>query len=178
MKLANNFKRNFEFIESHPKFYLYWSLVVLVIFGLLGIGPLIKILIVKYSASRDISSTTVRLEEKSAELESHRFILENFEKLHPNFGVYLPEEPNTEDYMVDFVGKAEAGGFTVVSFSPQRNIKDDGIILDILMEGSGNVPALVSSVESLKRLSQVEEVSFLDVKGVNKVRVIVKIFSI
>jgi len=163
IKLISKIRRGFDRKDLYEPFYLILVVVVFVTFGIYGIFPLIKIIQKKYVLIERVRDYNSLMTQKVSDLSSvekkhaiYKFALSNLENT-------FPDKADPQGYLVDFAKAVSSNGYKQEYF--QANTDEKNIVnINVLVSGGlKRFPHLVSRIESLYRLTTINDFSF-DIK--------------
>jgi Tfp pilus assembly protein PilO len=137
---------------------------VVIAFGFFGIRPLWSVLNQKSSLVTEMRSTNKNLSRNLGVLKD---VHDDIERAGENLKYledYMPELPQVEDFLLDFVVAASSAGFSVDRFTPGAfstgESLDNQYGIAAKLKGKGDPVKLVNNVEELKRISFVDEIKY------------------
>lgn len=142
------------------RLYMILAATSFLVIGIFGIVPSTKNIIFNITLVSDMVKTNTMLSNKLVELKtaeqelssvgSNIFLLEN----------YLPEDLNIQNYLIDFVFVAGEAEFIVERVSPLNENGGSGSIdLSVVMIGNGDLSKLITLLESLSRVTEIQSLS-------------------
>ncbi|MFZ2664110.1 MAG: hypothetical protein WAX66_02005 [Patescibacteria group bacterium] len=154
--LISNLKRVLSNDDLAYKMYMILAVLTFVLVGVFGIIPSSKTLISNVKLVVDLNKNNIMLSNKLAELKkvenelsvvtNNIFFLEN----------YLPTEFNIQDYIVDFVFATGEAEFALDRITPVKE-GTSGVDLAVVIVGSGDPVRLISILESLNRVTEIQD---------------------
>lgn len=178
MKLFHNIKRNLERLDVSARFYYLWFFFVVFVVMVFGAIPLIKVLVDKKNTLSEMNLITENLADKHYSLLVAKDQLVEFTEELSYLGKFIPEDADIEDYMADVVSKIIEEGFSVSFFKSHVSVDPDGILVRIRIDGIGSVPRIITLVEDMGRIVQIEEINVLRVKSRQQVDLIIKVMNV
>jgi len=158
------------------RMYQYWALGTVVFFGFFGIYPNVKAIFQKVPLVYEMSKINKDLSSKAIELSKLENVLKEVRNDATFLHNYMPDNFDIQNYMVDFVISAAQTGFLVDRFIPME--KDNNITeVSVTLSGGGNLPALVSLLEDMERVTEVSQLRYTVEKDGGILRVVVKTYS-
>lgn len=149
---VQNTKRELLRLQTYSKFYVIIAAVVFIVFGLFGIIPLSISAKNTFVLLNRVNTTNALLAQKYEDLKKAETILFENKILLQKFISYLPENYTIQDYLLDLS--------TVASINRYRvdRVNVNGRELEVVFEGSGDIPELIKDIEGLQSITQVAEV--------------------
>jgi hypothetical protein len=145
-------------------------------FGLLGIVPLGFSINKKVSISKELDSAITAFSLKEQSLISAR---EDYNIIKPYISyldVFMPEESNAEDYILNLNGAISSSGFFLRRVAVSKEV-DNTVDMGISVDGYGDVADLLKNVEMMKRTTRINSVVINDSKGNERMELRLQIFS-
>lgn len=175
-KLTSNVTRLITNESTSYKIYLYWAITAVLLIGVFGIYPFTRELIGKYQLSRQMTKLNKDLLKKFNDISdaSGKINLIGTDILYLNS--YLPEDFDLQNYMIDFVVAAGKAGYYVDGFMPTGQ---EGTVVEVSVAlfGDGDPVQLTQSLESLKRISEIQNVELLSRGAVSTLRLNIKTYT-
>lgn len=174
-KIRNNLTRLVTNEEVSYKIYLYWAALTVLLVGVFGIYPLTRALVGKYQISRQMTRLNKDLLKKINEISdaSEKIKTVGSDVLYLNN--YLPEDFDTQNYMIDFVTAAGKAGYYVDTFTP---LTQEGSVIEISagLSGEGNLVELTENLENMNRVSEIQNVGLTKGGAVDTLRLNIKTY--
>jgi len=175
--------RDLNRLLSNPSILLkvlaVWATVVLVVVGVFGIIPQIRLLL------SNIQTYPKMIKINGALTEKINVIDEEYKKIEQNkngvelLDTLLPDGYGIQNYIVDLSFATAKSGFQLSDLLVQGNVGfTSGVITTAAFEGDGSLGDLVATVESLKRVSQVSKLRFTSSSGEQKASLEINIYSL
>lgn len=174
-RIRNNLTRLVTNEDVSYKTYLYWAAVTVLLVGVFGIYPFTRELIGKYQISRQMTKLNKDLLKKFNEVSdaSEKIKMVGSDVLYLNN--YLPEDFDTQNYMIDFVTAAGKAGYYVDTFTP---LIQEGSVIEISvgLSGEGDLVKLTENLENMNRVSEIQNVGLTKVGAVDTLRLNIKTY--
>ncbi|KKS31249.1 hypothetical protein A2380_02465 [candidate division WWE3 bacterium RIFOXYB1_FULL_43_24] len=145
-----------EFFLS--RLYGMWVFVCIVLFGFFAIRPLISSMTEKVALYKEMRGLNYELNVKLQSLSKLSDDISSAEKYNSLLEATIPKELNTHSYMVSFMQQAATAGFSVTDFMPATESVGGEVSIVVVLEGPGDLSALVSEVEGMQRVTVVDSV--------------------
>lgn len=173
-KSVTNLNRSLGNSSFLLKVLTIWAVCTLLIVGFLGIYPQVKVLRKSAKTYKEMKEINQKLKNKIEDINKEYEKVEKNEKGIQFLDAYLPDDYGLQNYIVDLSLAAAKSGYLLTGLTVQG---DSDLSADILaeatFEGDGNFGDLVKTVESLERISQVNELSFSNTSDEKKKVVLV-----
>jgi len=173
--VVSNLKRVLSNSDLSYKIYMVFAILTFILIGVFGIVPSSKVFIANIKLAIDMNKSNSMLSSKLVELkkvegdlkavEDSIFFLEN----------YLPEQFNVQDYIVDFVFSSGETDFSIDRVTPVKEA-GDVINLAIVFVGNGSPVELVNILESLNRVTEIQDLKVSQNEGYTTLSMLVKTF--
>lgn len=143
------------------RLYSIWAIATFIVFGLFGVYPQIKLLTKGIKTHKEMREINNSLNTKINFIKDESLRIENNPKAVKNLDKALPTDYEVQNYIVDLsFGVAEAD-FDLQAVRAERLLdSNQGVGITADFKGEGSIGELVKSIESLKRATQVNKVSF------------------
>ncbi len=157
--IENTYRTN---VELYPKrqisMYLSFVVVTVILFGGFGIRINLKQISIAKEEKMRLESIN---QSVLAKLEAYRIIEKDLEQIRiyiPALNEAMPLEPKPEVYLDEFVRSVGRQGYIVSSLRIEGVSYENGQVpIGVAIEGSpNNVGKLITTIESLKRLTTVQ----------------------
>ena len=157
------------------KIYLVAAIVALLTIGLFGVFPGLKTVYENYKLVLEMKNTNVMLTKKIQDLETAKSSLDNVGNNVLYLKNSLPANFDIQNYMVIFVFAAGNADLVVDRFTPYDN---QGNAVDILVNliGNGDLYRLISNLESINRVSEVQDIRVKKAEAYNEITLKVRTF--
>ena len=157
------------------KFYLFWGILAILTIGLFGILPGVKTVYENYRLVSDMKTTNVMLVKKIQDLDKVKSSLDNVGSNILYLEANLPRNFEIQNYMIIFVFAAGDANFVVDRFTPYSS---EGNAVDILITliGDGDLYKLISNLESINRISEVQDIKMTKTAAYNEITLKVRTF--
>jgi Tfp pilus assembly protein PilO len=176
-KLLTNLNRALMNPTIYLKVLRIWAIASLVIFGFFGVYPQIKALSEGLKTYSEMKNINKLLKEKTDLIRSESLKMEGHQNGIKILDTYLPDDYEVQNYIVDLSFASAKNGYALIGLTVESPTGySPGVIARANLNGSGGFKELVSTVESLKRISQVDELKFTDEKDEKKVTLLIDIF--
>jgi Tfp pilus assembly protein PilO len=110
-----------------------------------------------------LKQTTQVVNENIKKLEQANSQLVDYTSALSTFDQMLPVDSSVEDYLADIVGVATKSGFLVSKATVQAsNAVKNSVIIRLEITGPPKAVKLVSAIESIKRLSNIESLQLVN----------------
>lgn len=174
-KLSNNLNRLLTGEVVSRNIYLCWAISAFLLIGIFGICPFTKELVGKYQIYVQMTKLNKDLSRKVSDISnaSEKIKLVSDDILY--LDRYLPNDFDTQNYMVDFITASGEAGYYVDTFTPTEGAEGAAEIY-ISLSGRGDVTQLVKSLESLKRVSEIQDITLSKMGGEDILRLYVKTY--
>ncbi len=157
--ILNSLKRIFSNEVTAAKIYVVWGVLVLVVFGFLGLYPVTKILISNFSLVDSLYKSNISMEENLKKLkeikekvdyvEEDIYLLENF----------VPTEFRSQNYLVEMSAISGESGYFMDKLNFGEN-KDSSVVLSLNLVGKGDPINMISRLESSAKLNEIELIRY------------------
>ena len=154
--LISNLKRVLSNDDLVYRMYMILAVLTFVLVGIFGIVPSSKTLVSNIKLAVDLNKSNIMLSDKLVDLRkveselnavtNNIFFLEN----------YLPTEFNIQDYIVDFVFATGEAEFSLDRITPVKE-GASGVDLAVVIVGNGDPVKLISVLESLNRVTEIQD---------------------
>lgn len=155
--LLSNIKRLISNEEILYRAYLVLTVAAVVFVGLFGIIPASKNTVSNLKLVMEMNKTNKMLSNKVIELKKAEESLNNVGNNVFFLENYLPENFNIQNYMVDFVFAAGDADFVVSRITPIKE-KNGSVDIYVSMLGTRDLVKLINILESLNRVSEIQEI--------------------
>jgi len=180
-------KRRFADTLFVSRLYIVWVTLAFVTIGLSGILPLAKNIIEKKLLVDRLGEVNADLSEnirQSVALKNKEPI---GEELANQLNLYLPSSVASEEYINELSQAAGESGFLLVNVTVSGFDSDapglKPVKINARLTGTGSLPVLVNKIESLKRITEIQEIRYggnlrANVKGDANVYLYLEIYSL
>lgn len=160
------------------KVYIIWAVICVISFGIFGIGTLTYSLSEKISLYKEMRDMNYRLNVKLQALSDVSDKLKQSQQYMPLLEANIPPDLNTHSYMVLFMQETSLSGFSVKTFTPATESHGGEVPINVVLEGAGDISNLTSRLESLSRVTVLDEVKYEKNTDNVEVSINLRIFNI
>lgn len=176
-KLLINLNRMLDNPPVFLKVLRGWAVLSFVVFGLFGIYPQAKTLLKSVETYSEMQKINKSLKEKTDLIRSESLKVEKNQRGVTALNTYLPDDYEVQNYIVDLSFATAQTGYTLTGFrvdwptdySPEVKAYAD-------LNGMGKFKELITTIESLKRVSQVNDLRFSNQNDDKSVLLQIEIF--
>jgi Tfp pilus assembly protein PilO len=166
---------------NNPAFLLKvlsrWAFLSLIVFGFFGIYPQVKILFNGISTFSEMKKINVLLKEKITAVRVESVKVEENQAGITALNSFLPDDYGVQNYVVDLSFATAKTGFVLTGLRVEWPTSySSGVKAGADLKGTGSFKNLVSTVESLKRISQVNELKFTNQNEEKNTSLLIDIF--
>lgn len=154
--MFNSLKRKLSDKEESKKLYAIWfvlSFLFILFYGILPTRRNLKNKIEIQNQMGDLNDVMTENIKKLSQLEKD---YEEAEKYVPYLNEYLPEDADVQNYLVDFTSALSRTGFSLNRFTVSGA---EHVLIKVEIQGFGEEQRLVDEIESLKRVTNIEDFS-------------------
>jgi|GEM_PF-1701651 len=177
MNNRGNILRYLTYLKQSSFFYFYCLIFSFFVFGFGGILPL-GINIFNKSKTITLAKTVItNFQKKEIEVETMK---EDYAAIQPYLyflDIYMPTDINVDDYLISLNAAAISNGFSVKRMAPVGQESNNSIVLNVGLEGYGNLADLIKDIEDLKRVTKITALEVTKVKGRDRIELSLQIFS-
>ena len=132
-------------------------------------------MVANYKLVREMTKTNVMLRKKITDIADAKDKMDDISDFLKLLEIYLPDNFNIQNYIVDFVFSAGDADYVIDRFTP---VKQDKGSVDIAVNliGTGDPLKLIKNIESLIRVTEIQEVRFSKGVDFNELTLTVKTF--
>ncbi len=151
-------------------------LVALVAFGLFGIPAIYKVTQDQKQTVMDLENINAALAKKNAILNALVTEQAKLDDYQRKLSAVLPQEQNLQVFLTDVVSTLAERGYRLLSFT-HSSAGGTPLSVSLRMEGpTAELPAVISSVESMPRLVYIRELSVVNEKANSHLDMTVNVF--
>lgn len=174
----NNLNRKLTNRLLVERLYLWWFFFAFVVFIVLGALPMsffIQKKIVLISEMKEVNSSLAKKADQFASLKT------SIAEVQPYISYldkYTSKDINTQNYLIDFQLAASLSGYKVLRFVPVSDSSLEEVEIGIFLEGYGGIDNLIQSIETLKRVTNIKEISLTRKDDVQNVSMVITIYNV
>jgi Tfp pilus assembly protein PilO len=161
-KIRNNLIRWATNEDISYKIYLIWAVGVFLLVGLFGIYPLTRELITKYQVSRQMVNLNKDLQRKFNEVSDASVKIAAVGSGVSYLDMYLPENFELQNYMIDFITASGKAGFSLDTFMPMDQV-GSAVGIYISLSGDGDLVSLIKNLEDMNRISEIQSINLSEI---------------
>jgi len=175
--LDMRYKRKIElYPDKHIKFFTFLTIIALVVFGIFGLRPTIVSLIQKNKYKADLIRVKNGLENKTNWLDKEGRSYESVKPYLQNVQAAVPDKPDLQNYLSEFVKVSSENGFIVKNFVQNQKLEGE-ILLNIDLTGSeSGFYGLIKDIQSLNRITYIQNAELYN-DSESSVKLLLKIFT-
>lgn len=172
-------KRYTSHSSNLAQIYTLWFLIVFSFLFIFGVVPGIRSIFEKIQIVSEMSKVNKSLSNKSESLKKSQKELETYQSAIKSLDHYLPDDFLMSSYMVEFVLGTADSGFTIVRFVPgESNDDSNQTSIMVSLKGLGSIQNLISNVESLKSVTEVEKIGYIVNEDTKDVTLNIRVFKL
>lgn len=176
--LDTGYKRKIElYPDKHIKFFTFLTVIALVVFGIFGLRPTIVSLTQKNKYKTDLIRVKNELKSKINWLDKEGKSYESVKPYLQNIQTAVPDKPDLQNYLSEFVKVSSENGFIVNNFAQNQKLEGE-ILLNIDLTGTeSGFYDLIKSIQSLNRITYIQNAELYN-DGESSVKLLLKIFTL
>ena len=157
---VNTYRRSLEDKKIYTTLYAVLLVFALVVYGLLGIVPLVQVTRRKLTTLADLKTLNRNLEMKRDSLSDVKDKIDLARAYIYGLDEAVPVQPTVETYMVGLVGSAATTGFKQRSLYVQT-FDDESLELSATFQGSAlQLASMLQALEAAERLTVLERFNY------------------
>jgi hypothetical protein len=157
--ILNSLKRIFSNEVTAAKIYVVWGILVLVIFGFLGLYPVTKILVSNFSLVDNLYKSNLSMEENLKKLKEVKEKLDYIEEDIYLLESFVPTDFRSQNYLVEMSDISGESGYFMDKINFSEN-KDSSVVLSLNLVGKGDPINMISRLESSAKLNEIELIRY------------------
>ncbi len=175
-KQLNTYRRSLENKRMQVSIYSVLLIIILLGYGLAGTYLLYKVTRKRIQTISEISRLVTDLHIKKYDMEEMKQKLSRSKSYIEKVNTAIPKEVMMEDFMVDLVNVAARNGFKQNRMN-RRSAEGNRLELNVTFQGSdAQVHSLIDSIESLDRLTAVENLNLRTIEETATVSLVLSIY--